>query len=201
MKGNRRGFLEISLRNCIFIEFLQILCNFYQDRPVYFDGKPLHNCVLKENFMRALGLQQSNKTSDMRSMAEFLVNNIVTTGIESNCFNSVAGEDSCFQTRSVGQSMCDIGSEKSYQSLSEETSDSSEKKTSSDSLSRKKRRSSLPKEDLERLREKERLAKRRQRAKNKKVKITWHTHHFKFLYLKMMPLLFLGVNILYILEI
>ena len=192
--GSRREFLEISPRNYNFLDVVHILCNFCQDRPVYFDGKPLHNCVLKENFMRALGLQQRHKTSDIRSMAEFLVNNIVATGVESNCFNSVTGEDPCFQTRAVGRFICDVGSEKSYQSLSEETSDSSEKKTNPDSLTRKKRRSSLPKEDLERLREKERLAKRRQRAKNKKVKICCHI--FQFLFLKMIPLMFLSVKLI-----
>ena len=121
--------------------------------------------------MRSLGLQQRHKTSEARSVAEFLANNIVTTaGIESNIFNSVNGEESCFQSHASRRSVCELGTEKSYQSLSEETSDSSEKRTNSDGLSRKTRRSSLSKEDLDRLREKERLAKRRQRAKNKKVR-------------------------------
>ena len=120
--------------------------------------------------MHALGLQQCDNTMKMKpSMAEFLVNNVVSTDVEPNCLNSVNGEEPHIQQHASGQSLCDVVSEKSQQSMSEETSDSSEKKTNSDGVSRKTRRSRLPKEDLERLREKERLAKRRQRAKNKKV--------------------------------
>jgi len=154
------------------LDFHQSSTHLPLDRSVYFDGKPLYNCVLKENFMHALGLQQCDNTMKMKpSMAEFLVNNVVSTDVEPNCLNSVNGEEPHIQQHASGQSLCDVVSEKSQQSMSEETSDSSEKKTNSDGVSRKTRRSRLPKEDLERLREKERLAKRRQRAKNKKCDV------------------------------
>lgn len=134
-----------------------IIC---QDRRFYFNGKPhaLYNCAIKENFMHALGLQQRQKTAEMCSVAEFLANNVEATSIDSSFFDASKSSTN------------ELVSDKSYQSWSEESSDCSDRRTSCDSATKKTRRSNLPREELERLREKERLAKRRQRAKNKRVR-------------------------------
>ena len=120
--------------------------------------------------MHALGLQQRYETDEGKSLAALLANNVEATANDSSCFS---GEETFFQTRPSKRPLCDYDSEKSYQSLSEETSDCSDKKANTEGFSRRMRRSSLSKEELERLREKERLAKRRQRAKNRKVSVNY----------------------------
>lgn len=142
-----------------------------QDARFCFDGKPhpLCNSAIKENFMRALGLQQRPKAREVSSMAEFLANNVDPNSID--CFDTATSEETCYRTLTPKSSAYDLGGYKFYHSWSEESSDCSDKRINGDGTARRRtRRSNLPKEELERLREKERLAKRRQRAKNKRVR-------------------------------
>ena len=142
----------------------------------------------KTDFMQALGLQHSMDNMNVTGMPEnsMIIKQLVEkhghyddsvrckiSGIEASCWVPENPASSHFEERFSQKYLDDNGGDRSDHSWSEASSDSSDKLTDTcdrvPARVRNIRRSTLPKDELEKLREKERLAKRKQRSKCRKV--------------------------------
>ena len=143
----------------------------------------------KTDFMQALGLQHSMDSMNVIGMPEnsMIMKQLVeqhglyddsvsskkNLGVEARCWVPENLAASHFEEHFTQKYLDDNGGDKSDHSWSEASSDSLDRLTDTRDRApgrvRNIRRSTLPIDELEKLREKERLAKRKQRSKCRKV--------------------------------
>ena len=179
---------------------MQFCC---QASPLPNDKRLLNQspAIPKLSYMSALGLQCNMRIPDdacllrtgsyVASLSGRSYSLMQDDGMSAATSATVEFRTTEYDTKSVYSNPQAYGKKRSVddnsaQNWSEESSDSSEKKDFSAGQPKRLQRSNLSKEELDRLREKERMAKRKQRAKTKRVSVPlllYRIDYFSFLFL------------------